>query len=185
VQSDAETVVVYQAFDDAVASHAIRHGQFGGRGWRLDRTSAVRLSLLDVLHRSNWGTGVGEERILAIRLKRSGFDALLRQAIHKEYPEGLYESRRSWQLATRYSQVSLEWGPDRDPHGNALERGTGRIGMRDTALRNFATIWIEEIIDLSGWARDHRGEAHINVPTTRPYPVSDRALLERLTYPGA
>jgi hypothetical protein len=185
VQSDVDSVVVYQAFDESVASHAVKAGQFGGRAWRQDRCSAIRMSLLDVLHRSEWGRKPGKERILAIRLKRSGFDTLLRQAIHRDFPESLYESKRSWQLATRYGHVSLEWGPDRDLSGLPLPRQTGRIGMRDGALANFATQWIDEIIDLSDWARDNRGNEAAEVPTTAPYPVSDAALLEWLTYTEA
>ncbi len=182
LQSDAETVVVYQAFDEGVGSHAVKTGHFGGRAWRMDRRSAVRTSLPDVLHRANWGERKGKEWILAIRLRRSGFDQLLRQAIHRTFPPGLYESKRSWELATRYSQVSWEWAPDRDLQGNVLGRLAGRLGMRDAALANFATVWIEEIVDLSDWARQSRGAADLEVPTSAPYEMTDVALLERLSH---
>jgi len=115
-------------------------------------------------------------------MRRGGFDVLIRTAIHKEYPEGLYQTKRSWQLATRYGQASIAWCPDRDPAGTELARATARFGMRDTALAHFSSDWIVDIIDLSEWARDNRGHPDVRVPTMAPYPVSDPALLERLTY---
>ena len=184
VQSDDDTVVVYQAFDAEISAHAVAHGAFGGHAWRQDRVSAIRLSLTDVLHRSNWGQDVGEERILAIRIKRAGFDSLLRQAIHREFQEGLYDTKRSWQLATRYSQVSIEWGPDRDLNGAALGRQTARFGMRHKALQNFATTWIDEVIDLTGWLKGVRNRRDLQVPIVAIYPVGDEGLVDRLTYRG-
>jgi hypothetical protein len=183
-QFDADTVTVFQSFDREVGDYAIEKGCFGGPAFRRDRSSAIRLSLLDVLSRSDWGEKPGREVTLALRLRREAFDVLLRQAIHSAYPEGVYPSKRSWQLATRYSSVSITWSPDRDLAGCELSRYCARFGIRDRSLVMFASEWIDDVIDLSGWVEAHRGDPSARVPRLASYPVGDDALLARLTYEG-
>ncbi len=183
-QFDADTVTVFQSFDRDVGGYAIEHGQFGGPAFRRDRASAIRLSLLDVLGRSDWGQKPGREVTLALRLRREAFDMVLRQAIHSVFPEGVYPMKRSWQLATRYSPVSITWEADRDLSGNPLSRDAARFGLRDRTLMQFATEWIEDVIDLSPWVSAHRGDLQALVPQRAPYPVRDDALHARLTYEG-
>lgn len=78
---DRSVVVVWQAHSHEVADCALRAGRFGGRAWRTDRVTRFRLSLPSLLARNGWATRAGRERILAVKIQREGFDAMVRQAV--------------------------------------------------------------------------------------------------------
>lgn len=87
---DDETVVVYQAYAPAIASYAPAHGQFGG-SFSFQRMSWVKPNFLWMMYRSGWGRAQGKERVLAIRLQRRFFEALLAQAV----PSSFQAARRA------------------------------------------------------------------------------------------
>ncbi|MEQ1500635.1 MAG: DUF4291 family protein [Myxococcota bacterium] len=170
---DDDAVIVWQAHSDAVADAALRDGGFGGRSWRTDRTTRFRLSLPSLLARNGWATRPGRERILAVRLCRVGFDAVLRQAVHAAMEPGVYPCRNAWHLATRYGQVTLAWHPDVDPTGAELDHETLRVGVRDGVLARFARDWVVGVEDWTPWVVANRTQvsASLPVPAVAPYPL--------------
>lgn len=59
-QFDADTVVVYQAYQPALGHFAAEHGYFGG-GFSLDRMSWVKPNFLWMMFRCGWGTKENQE----------------------------------------------------------------------------------------------------------------------------
>ena len=171
---DDDSVVVWQAHCPEVARPALDSGHLGGPAWSTDRLSRLRLSLPSLLDRCDWGRRVGRERILAISLKRTGFEAMLRQAAHAAFEPAIYASTASWRLATRYTNVVIDWFPDRDTTGAELARETPRLGLRHDALGRFASEWVLAIEDWTEWVVEHRQSrgSDLGVPVVRPYLLS-------------
>lgn len=172
---DSSVVVVWQAHSHEVADAALRNGQFGGRLWRTDRVTRFRLSLPSLLARNGWATRPGRERILAVALRREGFDAMLRQAVHAGYEPDIYPTRNSWHLATRYGHVVVAWHSDVDPAGGELERDTLRMGVRDATLERFTRDWVVAVEDWTPWVVENRGRvgAALPVPVLSGYPLPE------------
>ncbi len=74
-QYDDDAIVVYQAFRPEVGRWAGEHGRFGD-GFSLGRMSWIKTSFLWMMYRSGWATKPGQEAVLAIWVKRTGFDAI-------------------------------------------------------------------------------------------------------------
>src|SRR5438132_362292 len=94
-QFDAETVLVYQAYRPAIGRFAAQQQRFGGE-FSLNRMSWIKPNFLWMMYRSGWGTKEGQEVTLAVRLRRAGFDNILRQAVHSSYMPEIYASPENW-----------------------------------------------------------------------------------------
>ena len=70
---DGANVVVYQAYRPEIADHAVAEQRFGGP-FSLDRMSWIKPGFLWMMYRSGWATKPGQERVLAIRIPREGFE---------------------------------------------------------------------------------------------------------------
>ena len=70
---DDKTIRVYQAYNNEIADEALKLGKVGSK-FSLTRMTWIKPSILWMMYRSGWATKQGQERILAIDLKREGFD---------------------------------------------------------------------------------------------------------------
>lgn len=173
---DEERVLVWQAHRADIADEALQHGRFGGASWSLRRHTVVRLSLPSLLHRVDFGRRKGRERVLGLWLRRDVFDALLQQAVHRVYEAAVYGSIRTWRLATRWAQVSVEWHDDLGLDGHPDGTETLRIGLRQEALRRFNEEGIVSVFDLTSKLQDADALAAYHL---KPYPLPE-ATAQRL-----
>jgi hypothetical protein len=171
---DATTLYVYQAYRPAIADYAVSHQRFGGE-FSFGRMSWIKPNFLWMMYRSGWADKEGQERILAVRLKRSFFDELLRAAVPSSYEQSTYPSRQDWADAVKNSDVRLQWDPDHDPAGRPLERRALQLGLRGHALQRYATDEIVSITDMTDFVIEQRNrlsepatllmpEEHVFVP---------------------
>ncbi len=182
---DVGTVVVYQAYRPSIGLVAAREGRFGSE-WSRTRMSWVKPNFLWMMYRSGWAMKVDQEVVLALRLKRSGFDALLASAVPSTYVPELYPDRAAWSAAVGRSDVRLQWDPDHNPAGHPVERRALQLGLRGAALAHFADEWIVSIEDVTAFVREQH--AHVLarnldalvLPRETPYPVTDAAVANRL-----
>lgn len=154
-QFDAESVIVYQAYNSAIGHFAARHGYFGG-GFSLSRMSWIKPNFLWMMYRSGWGTRENQEVTLAVRLRRGAFDEILRQAVHSTFVPEVYGSEDAWRRAVARSNVRLQWDPDHNPSGNPVERRAIQLGLRGEVL---ARDWLLGIQDISDFVREQRAIA--------------------------
>ena len=70
---DRESLVVYQAYRKEIAEPAIESGRFV-EPFSWGRMTWIKPSFLWLMSRSNWGQKSGQEHILAVRIKRTGWD---------------------------------------------------------------------------------------------------------------
>jgi hypothetical protein len=147
-QFDDTSVVVYQAYRPAIGHFAAQHGYFGGE-FNLNRMSWIKPNFLWMMYRSGWGTKTGQEVILAIRIQRSAFDAILAAVVHSHYVPNLYPNETAWKQAIARSSVRLQWDRDHHPSGAKLERRAIQLGLRSEVLARYARDWIVSIEDIS------------------------------------
>ena len=69
---DEDTIRVYQAYNARIADEVLSKGTFG-LYFKMNRMTWIKPSFLWMMYRSGWATKVGQERILAIDIKRTGF----------------------------------------------------------------------------------------------------------------
>jgi hypothetical protein len=184
-QFDADTVVVYQAYRPAIGTFAASHGHFGG-GFSLSRMSWIKPNFLWMMYRCGWGKKADQETVLAVRLRRSAFDAILEQAVPSTFDSSVYSTEAEWRTAVSASAVRLQWDPDHDPSGAKVDRRAIQLGLRGEVLAAYARDWIVEIEDVSDFVaaqRPHAGEPDwpdLTIPREDVYPVADAVVAQRL-----
>src|SRR6516165_8516790 len=89
-QFDEGSVIVYQAYRPAIGHFAAEHGYFGGE-FSLSRMSWIKPTFLWMMYRCGWASKEGQEVVLAVRLKRTAFDEILRRAVHSTFAPEVYE----------------------------------------------------------------------------------------------
>lgn len=175
-QFDAETIVVYQAYRPSIGRFASEHGYFGGE-FNFGRMSWIKPNFLWMMYRSGWGTKTDQEVTLAVRLRREGFDAILARAVPSTVVAGGYASEDEWRSAVAASDVRLQWDPDHNPSGAPIHRRAIQLGLRGSALAEYARDWISDIEDISTFVDEQRGYARksewssLVTPRESAYPV--------------
>lgn len=177
---DEQTVVVYQAYNRAIGTHAVREGVFeGAEGFKVGRMTWIKPNFLWMMHRSGWASKPDQEMILAISLDRVGFDAILQKAVFSSYQPAIYESQDAWQRAFQKSAVRLQWDPDYTPSDARLERRAIQIGLGGKTARHYAQGgWIERIDDVTDLVHEQKQHAKspyadFMMPRERIYPVTN------------
>lgn len=184
-QFDADTVVVYQAYNLAIGRYAAEHGAFGG-DFSYARMSWIKTNFLWMMYRSGWGTKENQEVALALRLRRTFFDSLLAQAVPSSWDRDLYATAADWSHAIGRSDVRLQWDPDHHPSGAKLGRRAIQLGLRGEVLEAFGWRELVEVVDVSAFVAEQRaalaarGVAALVTPRERVYTPADPAVAARL-----
>ena len=147
--------------------------------------SWIKPNFLWMMYRNGWGSKENQEITLAIRLKRTFFDAALFQAVPSSWCASDYATNEAWQSAVAASDARLQWDPDHDPSGGKCERRAVQLGLRGEMLRQYAREAILEIEDISGFVAAQSSHAHapyadLLVPRERVYAPEDAAIGARL-----
>jgi hypothetical protein len=184
-QYDADSIVVYQAYKPAIGHFAAEHGHFGGE-FSFERMSWIKPNFLWMMYRCGWGVKEGQEVTLAVRIRRSAFDDILRAAVHSTFEPAVYPSHAAWQVAVDQSSVRLQWDPDHHPSGAKQERRAVQLGLRGDVLARYGREWIVDIEDVSDFVaaqREHvvsKQYEQLMTPTEHVYPVADPQVVLKL-----
>lgn len=174
---DDDTIIVYQAYAPEIASYALEHGHFGG-SFSYQRMSWVKPNFLWMMYRCDWGRAPGQEKVLAVRLRRPFFESLLAQAVPSSFQAAGYADEAAWKEALRKSNVRLQWDPDHLPSGAPCSRRALQLGLRGGALEAYGRTECLEVVDMSDLVAQQRENARDGVrgllmPLERVYPVAD------------
>ena len=184
-QYDDDTVVVYQAYRPSIGSAAVAAQRFGGGGFSLSRMSWIKPNFLWMMYRCGWATKKDQEVVLAIRIRRPGFEEILSQAVHSAF-DPLYGSQEQWKKAVATSPVRLQWDPDHHPSGAKQERRAIQLGLEGTALQKYVEEWTISIEDISPFVAEQRAHVErkewdlLRTPREEVYPVADPEVGRRL-----
>jgi Domain of unknown function (DUF4291) len=110
---DETTLVVYQAYRPEIAEAALRAGTFVPP-FSLDRMTWIKPSFLWMAYRSGWARKEGQERVLAVRITRAGFDWALAHSALSAFEAGTHGTREAWLAQRDQSPVRVQWDPERD-----------------------------------------------------------------------
>jgi hypothetical protein len=186
-QFDDESVIVYQAYRHAIGHFAAQHGYFGGE-FSLNRMSWIKSNFLWMMYRSGWASKEGQEVVLAVRLKRTAFDEILRRAVHSTYVPEVYGNEAAWKAAVARSDVRLQFDPDHTPSGAPIDRRAIQLGLRGEVLARYAKEWLLGVEDVSDFVREQSQHARspyarLVTPKEEVYPVHDPEVATRLGLP--
>ena len=145
---DDKTIRVYQAYNNETADEALKLGKFGSK-FSLTRMTWIKPSFLWMMYRSGWASKQGQERILAIDLKREGFDEIVKNAVLSSFREVSDLSKEEWKERLENSEVRCQWDPDRDIYGNPIGRRAIQLGIKGETVRKYVNEWIVNITDIT------------------------------------
>lgn len=147
-----ETIRVYQAYSDTIADEAVRLGTFGPH-FSLNRMTWIKPSFLWMMYRCGWAQKEGQERVLAINIKRSAFDEIVKNAVVSTYREEMGITMDEWKCQVKQSDIRCQWDPERDIHGNPLNYRSIQLGIRGDAVQKYVNEWIVGIEDITNYVK--------------------------------
>jgi hypothetical protein len=185
------TVVVYQAYKPSIAQWAVQHKTFlGCKEFSLTRMTWIKTNFLWMMYRCGWASKKDQERVLAIVMKRSGFEKILREAksshskdkskisSREDKPSGSNSNAEQHLQADEYN-VRLQWDPDHDPYGEKVTRRAIQLGIRGKVLEMFLSEWIVDICDITDFVHEQarvvlsRQLSELKVPCEKVYHISE------------
>ncbi len=186
---DRETITIYQAYSAVIADPALEAQTFVPP-FSFHRMTWIKPSFLWLMHRSNWGQKSGQERTLAVRLKRSGWERALSLAVLTSFEPTVFRSPEEWQDPFRQAQAHLQWDPERSLRGAGLPYLSIQVGLSRHIIREYVEEWIVAIEDYTPRVKKiyhllHSGQgdkARKHLPSERVYSVpaaiGERILLD-------
>ncbi|MDQ1290031.1 MAG: hypothetical protein QG622_3597 [Actinomycetota bacterium] len=175
---DETTLIVYQAYSPQIADAALAAGTFVPP-FKLERMTWIKPSFLWMMYRSGWATKPCQERILAVRITRTGFEKALGDACLSRYVPGIHASHDDWRHLKQVRTVRVQWDPERSPHLDPLPWRTIQVGLSGATAHQYVSQWITDITDITQTAHDlrrllHQGEtaaAQQLLRLEKPYPL--------------
>lgn len=183
---DKDTLVVYQAYPPAIADAALRQGTFVAP-FSFGRMTWIKPSFLWLMARSQWGQKSGQERTLAVRITRAGWEEALSKAVLTHPEPGVHPDPDDWRRQFDAAPVHVQWDPERSLRGETLAHKSIQVGLSRHVIHTFVQDWITGIEDLTPLVRKlhpliHAGQASrakALLPKERIYPT-DAGIRKRL-----
>ncbi|GIG66927.1 DUF4291 domain-containing protein [Phytomonospora endophytica] len=166
---DDATIVIYQAYGDRIADAALAAGTFVAP-FSFGRMTWLKPSLTWLMHRSDRARRPGQERVLAVRITRAGWEtALGAAALTTGDPRELARA-----------DVHVQWDPERTLRGAPANHYSIQVGVGRGLIRAFAEDWVRDITDLTPRVRKAAGlilrgdtaAARRLLPAERVYPLA-------------
>ena len=177
---DNNTIVMYQAYNDAIADAAIKAQCFVSP-FSTRRMTWFKPSFRWLMHRSNWGKKSGQNRILAVHIHREAWEDALSRGVLTHPEPSIHGSREAWREKFEAASVHVQWDPERSLQGGALDHYSIQVGLTRHLIEEFASSWITRIEDLSPLVakmeqmRQGKGKKHLSrhLPPERVYPLPE------------
>ncbi len=174
---DRDTIVMYQAYADSIADPALRNQKFQ-TPFSFTRMTWIKPSFLWLMHRSNWGQKVNQTRVLAVRIKRSGWEKALSLGVLTSPENHIHGSGMAWEEQFNKAIVHVQWDTERSPKGAPLTHFSIQVGLSRHIIGEFVDDWVINIEDMTPLVHkmnkmrkigDKRFTKHL--PPEKVYPV--------------
>ena len=147
----------------------------------------IKPSFLWMMERCGWASKPGQERVLAIRISRAGWEEALAQATPATFEPAVAGDHATWRLSLETAPVRVQWDPERDLRGQPQEQRAIQVGLSRDLVPRYVSEWTQEIRDITLLVRSLRhlldagraAEAQARLPHERVYPTLP-ALAHRL-----
>jgi hypothetical protein len=189
---DNSTITVYQAYNNAIARSSVEHQTFVSPPFKKERMTWIKPSFLWMMYRSGWATKENQEHILAIKLKREGFEWALKNSCLSHYDSSIYPSYNDWKEKLKNAAVRIQWDPEKDIFLQPLPYRSIQIGLSGMAVEKYVSEWIVQIDDITEKCKDvHQlikngkiDQAKDLLPNEQVYPLPENiALSINSSYP--
>lgn len=143
-----ETITVYQAYSSAIAIKAVKNQKFVAP-FKMERMTWIKPSFLWMMYRCGWATKIGQEHVLAIKIKREGWEWALNNSCLSHFDASIHESHEVWKEGIKNSPVRIQWDPERDILLEKLDYRAIQVGLTGDAVPLYVNEWITEISDIT------------------------------------
>lgn len=177
---DEETITVYQAYSSAIAIKAVKNQKFVAP-FKMERMTWIKPSFLWMMYRCGWATKIGQEHVLAIKIKREGWEWVMKSACLSHFIKEIHSTQEEWKEALHKASVRIQWDPEKDIFLNKLDYRSIQVGLTGIAVEKYVNDWIVSIEDISDKCRHIHSlildkkieEANQLLPLEKIYPLSD------------
>lgn len=177
---DSSSIVVYQAYNSLIAQSAFNAQTFANSDFKMDRMTWIKPSFLWMMYRSGWATKKDQEHILAITIKREGFEWALCNSCLSHFEENVYPSYNVWKEKVTQSPIRIQWDPEKDIFLQNLPHKAIQIGLSGIAVKKFIDDWVVRIEDITERCKTIHNlilqekiiEAEALIPAEKPYELS-------------
>jgi len=177
---DEHGLVVYQAYPAPIAEAALAAGTFVPP-FKRERMTWIKPSFRWMMYRSGWGAKPGQERVLAVRISRQGFEWALAHACLSHHDRDHHASAEEWKAQLAASPVRIQWDPERSTALGALPHRAIQIGLSGEAVDRYVNEWILGITDVTDVAHQihdlvtvgDTAAASALLPSEQPYEVPE------------
>jgi len=145
---DQDTITVYQAYHPHIAIPATKAQKFVPP-FKMERMTWIKPSFLWMMYRCGWAEKTGQEHVLAIKIKREGWEWALRHSCLSHYISGHHKNQESWKSQLQESPVRIQWDPEKDIHLEKLDYRSIQIGLTGIAVEKYVNEWIVSIEDIT------------------------------------
>lgn len=178
---DDSTITVYQAYNEHIAQSAVNNQTFVSPPFKKERMTWIKPSFLWMMYRSGWATKENQEHILAIKIKREGFEWALQNSCLSHFDSSVHSSYDAWKERLKNSPVRIQWDPEKDIFLQPLNYRSIQIGLSSIAVEKYVTDWIVGIDDITVRCKQISrliNEGRISlaedlVPDERPYSLPE------------
>lgn len=171
---DDRTIVVYQAYAPAIAGPAAAARRFVPPFSR-SRMTWIKPSFLWLMERSNWAQKAGQERVLAVRITRAGWEEALAAGVLTAFTRGVHRDPDDWERQFAAATVHVQWDPERSIRGADLAINAIQVGLSRHVIDRYVDAWIVDIADITPTVR----KIHALVTAGKPDRVRDLLPRER------
>lgn len=177
---DPTSLTVYQAYPAPIAEAALAAGTFAPP-FKRERMTWIKPSFRWMMYRSGWATKPAQERILAIRISREGFEWALAHSCLSHYDRDLHPSAQAWKAQLATSPARIQWDPERSTNLQPLPHRAIQIGLSGQAVARYVDDWILDLTDVTSLAHETHAlvragqlnAADLKIPAETPYYLPD------------
>lgn len=175
---DRETITVYQAFSPVIVEAAVKAGTFV-TPFSFQRMTWIKPSFLWMMERCGWATKPNQQRVVAVRVHRWGWEEALANAVLTSPAQG--QGSEEWREELDRSPIRVQWDPERNLHGGKTSQRSIQVGIAREWSRRYADEWLVDLEDITPLVRkiaDKRrtGDwkaAERALPVEKPYPMPE------------
>lgn len=178
---DEQTITIYQAYNQNIANSAVKFQTFISPSFKKERMTWIKPSFLWMMYRSGWASKANQEFVLAIKIKREGFEWALDNACLSHFDNSLYNSYDDWKTLISELPVRIQWDPERDIYLQPLNYRAIQMGLSGIAVEKYISEWIVKIDDISDFCKTiyqlilngKIQQAREKIPLEHNYPLPD------------
>jgi len=114
----------------------------------------IKPSFLWMMYRSGWATKENQERILALKIKREGFEWCLANSCLSHFDAAIHGTQEKWKEKLLASPVRIQWDPEKDILLQPLPYRSIQMGISGIAVEYYVKDWIVQIDDITPYCNE-------------------------------